>query len=85
MIPLEEQQAIIGRHLTVAFDELIQRLHAHRSFIYGLALERLTAGYDEYGDATFQRPHSQLEREIREELADALNYVAILIDRQGAE
>ena len=85
MMPLEEQQRIVGARLEDAFAELVQRLHYQKAFIFGKALERLAAGFDEFGDAIFQRSHDQLEREILEELADSINYQAAILWREGAE
>ena len=84
VIPLEEQQAIVSARLEDAFAELVQRLHYQKAFIFGKALERLAAGFGEFGDAIFCRAHDQLEREIVEELADSINYVAAILYREGA-
>ena len=85
IIPLEDQQRIVNQHLDAAFDELVDRLHSQRAFIYGLALERLAVGVEEYGDAIFHRSPDQLEREVLEELADSVNYVAAILYRDRGE
>lgn len=47
--------------------------------------ERLTAGYDVYGDASWRKSDAELSQELLEELADAVVYLSVLLAlKEGA-
>ena len=48
-----------------------------------LATERLEMGFEAFGDAVFTRAAPRIERELDEELADALVYAASLLWRRS--
>ena len=43
-----------------------------------MVAQRLKAGHEEYGDASFRRSPAELRREIREEIADVIGWSTIL-------
>ena len=65
-----------------AFPLLVQRITEGAPVLERLAMARLDQGFDVYGDATFTRAAERIERELDEELADALVYTCSLLFRR---
>lgn len=76
-----EELASFDRHANLAVTYLISYLEEKREEILHLARQRFVAGYDLFPDRPlFSKTPEQLLRETDEELADAVVYVARLLD-----
>lgn len=49
---------------------------SHDSKTFGLIEPRLHAGFHEFGSSLFNKPYDELVQDAREELADAIIYLA---------
>lgn len=76
----ERQQDAFRRHSRIAYREIVQWMVDHEAEVIAEAEARMFGlGFDQYGDASFQLTHEQLQQGKKEEVADALVYQ--IIDR----
>ena len=74
----DEQLRVFRRDLHLARNRVAAMLTPDQE-IDDLALARLEAGYDQFGDEGWHKTPYELKQDIREELADALVYVVMLM------
>ena len=75
-VPLAEQIAEFGTCAEYVMDALAANLADpwYRNAIVRLGVERLTAGYEDYGDAMYHWSENHRDDEMFEEIADAVVY-----------
>lgn len=78
---LDEQQAILAPHADAAAQLLWSRLSSRFEQIVELADARIIAGYEVFGAAMFEYDAERLWRDVDEELADAINYLRVIVSR----
>lgn len=71
---LDDQVAAWAAHSGAAVDDVLAALLERRDRVLALSLARLRAGYGLYGDSMFRADDVDSERDLLEELADAVNY-----------
>jgi hypothetical protein len=82
---LEEQLRICAKYEKQAVYRTACLLNRCQNELLALSTERMIPGYDEYQDVMFHQSLSELERETREELADALNRQKVYSWREAQE
>jgi hypothetical protein len=74
----EQQRKIIEEGWPIAKHRLMAKLNRDGQRLFALAIERgATIGADQYGDKSFHLSKKELDKEIDEELADAIFYECI--------
>lgn len=84
MLSLAEQQQIVAGHGDAAAQLLWSRLSSRFEDILALADTRLEVGFELYGSELFEKTSERLFAETDEELADALNYLRVIVAREMA-
>lgn len=76
-IPLDEQEDILRSAIDDAITNLIIMLASGKEELYDIAHRRLVEGFYAYGSNVFRKTYDELERDVEEELADAIVYEAV--------
>lgn len=83
-LSLLDQQRIVEGHADAAAQLLWSRLSTRFDEIVALADTRLEAGFELYGSELFEKPTDRLFVDTDEELADAINYLRVIVARMVA-
>ena len=75
---LDEQLGEIQRRLHKAENRLIAMI-GHDPEVDALVIERIRAGFEEFGMEGWRKTPYELKQDIREEIADALAYIVMLM------
>ena len=81
-VTLQKKLDAFDKHSREAFDELLEWLHRDREALIHAARGRLVAGHYRYGDRLmYEYGQEQLQAEACEEIADAINYLHLRVQR----
>ena len=80
---LQAKLDAFDKNSRAAFDELLEWLHRDREALIHAARGRLVEGHYRYGDRLmYEYDQEQLQAEACQEIADAINYLHLRVQRQ---
>jgi hypothetical protein len=82
-VTLQAKLAAFDKHSRLAFDELLEWLHRDREALIHAARGRLVEGHYRFGDRLmYEYSQEELQAEACQEIADAINYLHLRVQRQ---